>query len=116
LRDVMAVAFVPIDETTNNWFFGPEIARELRARSNENKDDLKLGIAYVRENAPVLMDVEVSMAAAESADYYPPVPERSDDHYFFEGKHCHREKCCHRICHYEKLRETPGTCHHTARP
>ena len=52
----------------------------------------------------------------ESADYYPPVPERSDDHYFFEGKHCHREKCCHRICHYEKLRETPGTCHHTARP
>jgi hypothetical protein len=81
LREVTAVAFCPIDATTKNWYFGSEIARELRARSNSNDLDLMMGIAYVRESAPVLMEVEVGMTAAESAEYYPPVLERSDAHY-----------------------------------
>jgi hypothetical protein len=112
LRDVMAVAFAPIDESTNNWFFGPEIARELRARSSDNKPELMEGIAYVREDAPVLMEVEVSMTAAESADFYPPVPERADDDYLLHvGAHCHREKCCPRICHYPEMKGALTPCH-----
>lgn len=32
------------------------------------------GIVYLAEAAPLLMQVEVSMTAAESAEYYPPLP------------------------------------------
>lgn|SRR6516162_10486261 len=43
-----------------------------------------VGTVFVRETTPVLMHVEVSMTAAESAEYYPPVVrERSDSHYLF---------------------------------
>ena len=41
-----------------------------------------VGTVFVNENAPVLMQVRVSMTAAESAEYYPPVVrDRSDSHY-----------------------------------
>ncbi|MGE5192437.1 MAG: hypothetical protein ACM3U2_08025 [Deltaproteobacteria bacterium] len=41
-----------------------------------------LGTVFVRETTPVLMQVEVSMTAAEAAEYYPPViRERSDAYY-----------------------------------
>jgi hypothetical protein len=41
-----------------------------------------VGTVFVRETTPVLMQVEVSMTAAESAEYYPPVVrDRSDVHY-----------------------------------
>lgn len=85
LRDVAAVVFLPIDRD-DSWFFGPEIGKELEARANCNRDDLLLGIAYAREHAPVLMQVEVGMTAAESAEYYPPVVgERTDDHYSLQA-------------------------------
>jgi hypothetical protein len=43
-----------------------------------------LGIAYVPENARTLMQVEVGMSAAESVEYYPPLPDdRSVNHYQF---------------------------------
>jgi hypothetical protein len=87
LRDLAAVVFLPIDRD-DSWFFGPEIGKELEARSNCNRDDLLLGIAYAREHAPVLMQVEVGMTAAESAEYYPPVVgERTDDHYSLQAGH-----------------------------
>jgi hypothetical protein len=85
LRDVAAVVFAPIDKD-DNWFFGPEIGKELEARSNANRDDLLMGIAYAREQAPVLMQAEVGMTAAESAEYYPPVcGERTDAHYTLQA-------------------------------
>jgi hypothetical protein len=85
LRDLAAVVFVPVDRG-ENWFFGPEIGKELAARSNSNRDDLLMGIAYAREQAPVLLEVEVGMTAAESAEYYPPaVGEPTDDHYTLEA-------------------------------
>jgi hypothetical protein len=85
LRDLAAVVFLPIDRD-DSWFFGPEIAKELAARSNCNRDDLLLGIAYAHEQAAVLMQVEVGMTAAESAEYYPPVVgERTDDHYSLQA-------------------------------
>jgi hypothetical protein len=40
------------------------------------------GTVFVKEATPVLMEVQVGMTAAESAEYYPPVcQERSDAHY-----------------------------------
>jgi hypothetical protein len=85
LDDVYAVLFAPIDRPTGgDWHFGPEIGRELAARSSRKDPSKLMGIAYVREQAPVLMRVDVGMTAAESAEYYPPGPgERSDAHYAF---------------------------------
>jgi hypothetical protein len=86
LRDVAAVVFAPLDACEDNWYFGPEIGGELGARAKQGRDDLLLGIAYVREQAPVLMQVEVGMTAAESAEYYPPpVGEATDDHYALQA-------------------------------
>jgi hypothetical protein len=90
LRDVSAVLFAvsitPTRHSEEGWFFGPEILCQLEARSNDNEPGLCMGIAYVRENAAVLMRVEVGMTAAESAEYYPPVVgERSDAHYALGG-------------------------------
>ncbi len=122
LQDVRAVAFWPLDATPNNWFFGPEIARELRARTNANNCELMMGIAYVRESASVLMEVEVGMTAAESAEYYPPVLERSDAHYEMRPHitDCHGGGCgCHRPkeylarmpCHQPQFKPRIAPCH-----
>jgi hypothetical protein len=86
LHDVAAVFFVnpekPAQFSDSGWYFGPEIGPQLEIRSTANAPALCLGIVYVREQAAVLMRVEVGMTAAESAEYYPPVVgERTDDHY-----------------------------------
>jgi hypothetical protein len=48
----------------------------------KNRPHPLVGTVFVRETTPVLMQVEVSMTAAESAEYYPPViRERGDAHY-----------------------------------
>jgi hypothetical protein len=90
LSDVAAVLLGecvnPIDLSAARWYFGPEVGEVLEARANDNTPGLMMGIAYVRESAPVLMRVEVGMTAAESVEYYPPVlGERSDDHYRLSG-------------------------------
>jgi hypothetical protein len=104
LRDVAAVRFAtcvsPALDSNEGWYFGPEVPRELEARSNTNKPSLAMGIVFVRENAPVLMRVETGMTAAESAEFYPPVPgERSDAHYQlhtgFAWSGCDRKGCDH---------------------
>jgi len=48
----------------------------------KNRPHPLVGTVFVRETTPILMQVEVSMTAAESVEYYPPVlRERSDTHY-----------------------------------
>jgi len=80
LSDVSAV-FLPsdpkdVDFADGKWFLGPDIATAMGQR----------GIAYVREDARTLMQVEVGMTAAESVEYYPPLPgDRSVDHYNLSG-------------------------------
>jgi hypothetical protein len=83
--DVSAV-FLPrnsgdVDFENGEWFLGGEIAEALPAALG-NCGGTARGIAYVPEQAATLMQVEVGMTAAESVDYYPPLPDdRSVDHY-----------------------------------
>jgi hypothetical protein len=85
LDDVAAI-FLPddaqsVDLQRGVWLLQREIPTFLAALER-NRGESPLGIAYVREQAPTLMLVEVGMTAAESAEYYPPLPdERSVDHY-----------------------------------
>jgi hypothetical protein len=83
--DVSAI-FLPwncdcVDLQNGEWFLGPEITKALPTVL-ENRGGIARGIAYVPEQAATLMQVEVGMTAAESVDYYPPLPDdRSVDHY-----------------------------------
>lgn len=85
LQDVAAV-FVPddpgnVDFERGTWLLSDEIAPFVAMMSHNGRRE-PLGIAYVREQAQVLMHVEVGMTAAESAEYYPPLPnDPSVDHY-----------------------------------
>jgi hypothetical protein len=84
--DQVAAVFIPADPTKvdfedGKWFVGDDLAAAARGKTSGTA----LGIAYVRENAATLMQVEVGMTAAESAEYYPPLPhDRTVDHYRFE--------------------------------
>lgn len=70
------------------WLLGAEIA-EFFGGQCISKNASNLGIAYVRESAGCLMQVEVGMTAAESAEYYPPLPgDRTVDHYRFDCDPC----------------------------
>lgn len=83
--DVSAI-FLPwssetIDLQDGEWYLGGEIVKALPT-ALENRGGIARGIAYVPEQASTLMQVEVGMTAAESVDYYPPLPDdRSVDHY-----------------------------------
>jgi hypothetical protein len=101
LADVAAVLFSrplpPVLAGDGEWCFGPEVTAALEERAGLGDPALLEGIAYVRESAPVLMQVEVGMTAAASAEYYPPaVGERTDAHYDLDGARdligC-RERC-----------------------
>ncbi|MEO1524522.1 MAG: hypothetical protein AAFX06_03760 [Planctomycetota bacterium] len=76
LEEVRAV-FIPkdprfINSEEGTWLLGPEIAQgvELITMSQGRA----LGIAYVPETSPTLMHVDAGLTAAESAQYYPPLP------------------------------------------
>jgi hypothetical protein len=46
-----------------------------------DKEPVK-GIVYVRENASSMLELQAGLTAAESAEYYPPLPDdRSVNHY-----------------------------------
>jgi hypothetical protein len=102
LADVAAVLFSrplpPVRAGEGEWNFGPEVAVALEERAALSDPALLEGIAYVRESAPVLMQVEVGMAAAESAEFYPPaVGERTDEHYdLTAGTLCKSLELCKR--------------------
>lgn len=86
IEDVQAM-FLPDDPVNPDlshgiWFSGPRKQNQWLAKIKKATSSPVHGIVYVHENARVLMQVEVGMTAAESAEYYPPVPcERSDAHY-----------------------------------
>ncbi len=86
VSDVSGV-FVPRDAgnvslSDGTWLLAGEINQLEKLGSNSCGG--LLGIAYVPESARTLMQVEVGMTAAESVEYYPPLPDdRSVNHYQF---------------------------------
>ncbi|MEZ6063332.1 MAG: hypothetical protein R3C19_23540 [Planctomycetaceae bacterium] len=87
LADDVAAVFVPkdpchVDLSCGTWLTGIEIGALCDMEPNSPTGIL--GIAYVRESAPSLLNVDAGMTAAESAEYYPPLAEnRSANHYQF---------------------------------
>ncbi len=70
------------DFSNGTWFVGEDVNRE----AERNTDDPVQAIVFVRENAKSLLEVEAGLTAAESAEYYPPLPtDRSQNHYRFKG-------------------------------
>jgi len=85
MADVKAV-FLPqdprcVDLQDGSWLLGEEVSAVLPTLL-ESRNQCTHGITYVAEQAPTLMQVEVGMTAAESVEYYPPLPDdRTRDHY-----------------------------------
>lgn len=86
-QDVMSL-FLPndvsqVDFKSGTWFEGEVLA----AKGYDSLDRAPLrGIIYVRENAQSILEMEAGLTAAESAQYYPPLPEdRSVDHYCMQS-------------------------------
>jgi len=62
------------------WFLQGEVAEGLSALLNQSSS--LHGIVYVAEHCSTLLEVQAGMTAAESAQYYPPLPcDRSHNHY-----------------------------------
>ncbi len=83
LNDVASV-FLPqncdrVDLAKGEWLEDKTLA--ARAEDSLDKAPVK-GIVYVRENASSMLELQAGLTAAESAEYYPPLPDdRSVDHY-----------------------------------
>jgi hypothetical protein len=88
LASDVAAVFLPakperVDLRDGKWLLGDEVAKIADASKCDHQ---VLGIVYVREQASTLLQVEIGMTAAESAEYYPPLPDdRSVNHYRFEN-------------------------------
>ncbi len=84
LRSVRAV-FIPRDARHVNfsdgqWYLGDEIQSGLTQLMASS--DTILGIAFVPENEPSMLNVSAGMTAGESAQYYPPLPnDPANNHY-----------------------------------
>ncbi len=82
-EDVMSL-FIPNDVKSVNfedgeWFEGSMFENKVYESFDQKPVH---GIIYVRENAQSMLEMEAGLTAAESAQYYPPLPEdRSVDHY-----------------------------------
>ncbi|WP_442509884.1 hypothetical protein SH528x_001484 [Novipirellula sp. SH528] len=69
-----------LDWNQGVWLLQSEILPGLQMHLNSG--DRLFGILYVPEFSPTLLEVQTGMTAAESAQYYPPLPcDRSQDHY-----------------------------------
>lgn len=86
LKDVTSI-FEPddcsetVDFESGEWYHRRSL-KDLHRENRNDKDFSLEGIVYVRENAQSLLEVEAGMSAAESAEYYPPLPDdRSVNHY-----------------------------------
>ncbi len=93
----VAALFLPKDPCDvrpdqGTWILGPELQTEClhrilrRPGRNLGEDPFCLGMGclYLPEFAQVLLRVEVGMTAAESVDYYPPLPgDRGRDYHRF---------------------------------
>lgn len=68
------------------------------------------GVIYVREDAQSLIETKAGLSAAESAEYYPPMPqERSANHYDLRRIGCLHDECCD-YPPVEPPVEMPGGC------
>ncbi len=68
------------DWNQGTWLLETEVLPGLRMQLNDTRR--VYGILYVPEFSPTLLEVHTGMTAAESAQYYPPLPcDRSRDHY-----------------------------------
>ncbi len=82
-QDVMSL-FVPhdakrVDLEKGTWFEDDLLKQKV---SDLLDKSAVTGILYVREAAQSILEMEAGLTAAESAQYYPPLPEdRSVDHY-----------------------------------
>lgn len=83
VQDVMSL-FIPrdakqVDFEKGTWLQGDGLANQLSSLLDQAP--IK-GIIYVREFAQSILEMEAGLTAAESAQYYPPLPDdRSVDHY-----------------------------------
>jgi hypothetical protein len=82
MADRVRAVFLPRDPNRvsfedGTWLLGSEVADRLQKNNCP-----VLGIVYVGESEPTLLQVSAGMTAAESAQYYPPLPcDRSHNHY-----------------------------------
>lgn len=87
-QDVMSF-FVPhdpnqVDFKKGTWLEGQVLSDMLLDLLDEPATK---GIIYVREHAQSILEMEAGLTAAESAQYYPPLPEdRSVDHYCMNSR------------------------------
>jgi hypothetical protein len=84
--DKVTAIFLPddqqsVDLSCGRWLLAPDVLADVnyrlgkpRSRSKDDRWFLGCGIVYVPESAGLLLQVEVGMTAAESAEYYPPLP------------------------------------------
>lgn len=84
VADVRAV-FLPrnpkcVNLNDGSWLLGTEVEMGLNLHAvNHGR---VLGIVYVAEQTPTILEVCAGMTAAESSQYYPPLPvDRSINHY-----------------------------------
>lgn len=82
-NEVMAV-FIPSDSTAVDLTKGEYLTGEkleAKALSLLDKGSIQ-GIVYVREHAQSILELSAGLTAAESAEFYPPLPtDRSVNHY-----------------------------------
>ncbi|MGB7347689.1 MAG: hypothetical protein WBD20_25930 [Pirellulaceae bacterium] len=81
--DVSAIfqptADAPVDLENGRWFQGEDL--QFKAEDEIGQPAIE-GIVYVRENAQSILEMQAGLTAAESAEYYPPLPDdRSVNHY-----------------------------------
>jgi hypothetical protein len=88
------------------WLLDKEVLEGLKKlRPNA------LGILFVGENEPTLLDVTAGMTAAENAQYYPPLPcDRSHNHYACQPKdnRAARNSCSISDGEHESIRTALG--------
>lgn len=73
-----------VDLKDGSWFAGANVKTKARSHASGDPGERKKirGILYVREHAQSLLEVHAGLTAAESAEYYPPLPDdRSVNHY-----------------------------------
>ncbi len=69
-----------LDWNHGTWLLESEVLPGLQMQLNDSPR--AYGVLYVPEFSPTLLEVHTGMTAAESAQYYPPLPcDRSRDHY-----------------------------------
>lgn len=70
-----------VNYADGQWLLAGEVVHGLKSRLKECQGAV-YGIAFVGESEPSLLSVSAGMTAAESAQYYPPLPgDPSNNHY-----------------------------------